>query len=219
MYYTKIMKYSEFNNVLIAIIILTAVGSFGFALNSDWNLVAKTFVFSAIIILVAVFSRKLIAYMLDSGVEHEVWSVYRYFWKPGWHFNKPVPAGIILPLFFSLFSLGTLKVATILTYETRALKYRAARRFGSYSFTEMTDWHNGIIGAAGILGVLILALISYFIPFTNLEYLTKLAIFYAFWNMVPVSNSDGTQIFFGSRILWTVLAVITGIFTVYALLL
>lgn len=209
------MKYSEFNNVVIAIIILTAIGSFGFALNSEWNLVAWTLLFSAIIILVSVFSKKIIAYMLDSGVEHEVWSVYRYGWKPGWHFNKPIPAGIILPLFFSLFSLGAIKFANILTYETRALKYRAARRFGSYSFTEMTDWHNGIIGVAGIIGILILSIIAYF---TNFEYLAKLSIYYAFWNMIPISNSDGTQIFFGSRVLWAILASITLIFTIYAII-
>lgn len=209
------MRYSEFSNIVVAIIILTAVGGFSFALNSDWNSVAWTLFFAAIIILVAVYSKKLIAYMLDSGVEHEVWSVYRYFWKPGWHFNKPVPAGIIIPLFLSLFSLGAIKFGTILTYETRALRYRAARRFGSYSFTEMTDWHNGIIGAAGIISGLILAIIAYFI---NQEYLARLSIYYAFWNLVPISNSDGSQIFFGSRVLWTILAVITVIFTIYAII-
>jgi len=208
------MKYTEFNNILIAIIILTAVGGFELAINSSWDLVAWTFIFSAIIILVTVFSRKLIAYLLDSGVEHEVWSVYRYGWKPGWHFDKPVPAGIIIPLFFSLFSLGILKVTNILTYETRALKYRAAKRFGFYSFTEMTDWHNGIIGAAGIIGALILSILAYFI---NFEPLAKLSIYYAFWNMIPISKSDGSQIFFGSRILWSILAVITLIFTIYAM--
>jgi len=210
------MRKSEVFNILAAIIILTAVFGFSFIIIGDLSALAKVLLFSAIIILVAVFSKKLVAYMLDSDVEHELWKVYRYGWAKSWHFDKPVSAGIILPLILTLFSWGLLKFSAILTYETRALKARAAKRFGLYSYTEMTDWHNGIIGASGIVALLLLTVISYFLP-TNLEYLAKMATFYAFWNMIPVSNLDGTQIFFGSRILYSILAVITIIFTVYAM--
>ena len=212
------MKNQEFVGIIVAIIILTAIFGFGFALNSNWGYIPAVLFFSVIIILVAVFSRKLISYMLDSDVEHEIWKVYRYGWKPGWHFEKPVAAGIILPLMLTFFSWGILKFAAILTYETRALKTRAARRFGIYSYAEMTDWHNSIIGASGIIAVLILAIIAYFLP-ANLEYMAKMAAFYAFWNMIPVSNLDGAQIFFGSRILYSILAIITLIFTAYAIIL
>mgnify|MGYP001567592616 FL=1 len=152
--------------------------------------------------------------MLDSNVEHEIWKVYRYGYKPGWHFNKPISAGIIFPLFFTLFTWGILKFSAILTYETRALKARASKRFGFYSFAEMTDWHNGIIGASGIIATLLVAVIAYF---ANLELLAKMTVFYTFWNLIPVSNLDGTQIFFGSRILYAILAITTIIFTFYAL--
>ena len=37
--------------------------------------------------------------------------------------------------------------------------------------------------------------------------------------MVPFSKLDGTQIYFGSRVLWSILAVMTLICTMYALLL
>jgi Zn-dependent protease len=212
------MKTSEFASIVSAIIILTAVFGFSFAIKSDWISVLNVLLFSTIIIFVAVFSKKLIAYMLDSSVEHETWKVYRYGWKPEQHFNSPVSAGVILPLFFTLFTWGFLKIGAVLTYETRALKARASKRFGFYSFAEMTDWHNSVIGATGIIAVLLIALISYFLP-TNVEYLAKMATLYAFLNMVPLSNLDGTQIFFGSRILYSLLAVITLIFTIYALIL
>ena len=210
------MKYSEPVNILVAIIVLTAAFGFSFALNSQWDYLPSVFFFSVIIIMVAVFSKKLIAYMLDSDVEHEVWQVYRYGWHPGWHFEKPVAAGIILPIFLTLFSWGFLKFTALLTYESRALKTRAARRFGYYSVAEMTEWHNSVIGASGIVSVLIIAIVAYFLP-ANLEYLAKMATFYVFWNMIPVSNLDGAQIFFGSRILYSILAIITLIFTLYAL--
>ena len=106
---------------------------------------------------------------------------------------------------------------TILTYNTTALKRRAAKRFGYYSFAEMTDWHNALIGAAGIIVMLLLSFVSYWIP--TLEPLARLAAFYAFFNMIPFSKLDGSQIYFGSRILWYALAIITLIFASYALLL
>jgi Zn-dependent protease len=79
----------------------------------------------------------------------------------------------------------------------------------------MSDFHNALIGAAGIIFTLALAVITYFLP-VQLEQLAGLAIGYAFWNMIPVSNLDGTQIFFGSRVLYTTLAVITLVFVLFA---
>ena len=212
------MRTSELASILAAIIILAVVAGFTFIVEGAFTSFAQVIFFSVIIILVAVFSKKLVAYMLDSNVEHELWRVHRYGWRSGWHFNSPVPAGIILPLFFTLFSWGILKFSAILTYEVRALKYRAAKRFGMHSFSEMTDWHNGVIGASGIIALLLLTAVAYFLP-ANVEYLAKMATFYAFWNMLPVSNLDGTQIFFGSRTLYSILAVLTIIFTIYAVVL
>lgn len=210
------MELREFWNVLAAIIVFAAIAGFGFAIVGNWNLVALSFLFSIIIIFVSVFSKKLMAYLLDSAVEHEIWHFQRFGFYPRAKFDKALPMGIIFPLFLSIFSLGILKAPTLLTYESRARKARASRRFGYYSFAEMTDWHNGIIGAAGIVGVLALSIITYFLP-TNAEFLTKLAIYYAFWNILPFSNLDGSQIFFGSRTIWSILAAITLIFTILAL--
>ncbi|MEK6892831.1 MAG: hypothetical protein AABX07_01380 [Nanoarchaeota archaeon] len=208
------MKKQEILQITAAILVLTAVSGFQYAINSDWLGVLNFFIFSAILIMVAVFSKKSMARILDADVEHEIWQVSRYGFKPSWHLKKEIPGGIIFPIFFSIFSLGLFKVPTLLTYETTALKRRAARRFGYYSFTEMTEWHIAIIGAAGTLAVLILSAIMYFYGSENFAILATL---YAFFNMIPISKLDGTQIFFGSKVLWTILAVLTLIFTFYAL--
>jgi Zn-dependent protease len=211
-----IMEQSELVAVFGAIIIFTIVAGFGFAISGSYIMVAQSFAFAAIIIFVVVFAQKLAAYLLDSNATHSIWSITWYGFSPHHHFKKPVPAGVILPVFFSFFSLGLFKLTTFLTYETKALKYRAAKRFGYYSFNEMTDWHNGLIGAAGIFAVLLLSVIGYVSGF---EYLAKLAAYYAFFNMIPLSKLDGSQIFFGSRILWSTLAFVTLIFTAFALIL
>ena len=212
------MKSSEFGGILVAIIILTAITSLAPIINYQFGKIPMIFLFSVIIIMVSILSKKIIANLLDSDVEHEIWQIQRYAFYPQSQFKNPIPAGIIFPIIFSVISLGTLKFFALLTYETRALKYRAAKRFGYYSFTEMTDWHNGLIGAVGIFCILILAIISYFLPIAELEYLAKMSIYYAFWNLLPISKLDGAQIFFGSRILWTILATITAILTFFAVI-
>lgn len=209
------MNKREISHILAAIIILAVVSSFGLIFTSGFSVFPKILLFSAIIIVVTVVTKKLTAFLLDSDVEHEIWQFQRFGWKPHYYLPNKIPLGIIAPLFFTIFSLGFLKICTVLTYEARALKYRASRRFGFYSFTELTDWHNGVIGAAGIISVLIVATIGYFPGF---EYLSKMAAFYALTNLIPFSKLDGTQIFFGSRILYTALLVVCLIFFVFALI-
>jgi hypothetical protein len=206
----------EWAHVLTAVLALFVIAGLPSVLRGDVLTMTQIFVFSIIVIGVPVLAKKAMAYSLDASVEHRVWHFYRYGIKPGWHFKKELPFGVIVPLFFAL--LGAiakypLMVMTFLTYETRALKHRAAKRFGFYSYTEMTDWHTGLIGAAGIVVLFVISLIGYF---ANFEILAKLAAYYAFWSVVPFSNLDGTQIYFGNRVLWTVLAVIAIIFALYA---
>jgi len=212
------MKKPEILHILSAIVILTFVSGFAFSISKEWNKVAMAFGFSAIIIIITVAAKKLTAYSLDSNVEHEIWMFSRYGFHPHDYFKKPVPAGLILPFIISIIFLGTIKMMTFLTYETHALKHRAAKRFGFYSFTEMTDWHNGVIGAAGILSLLLLSFISYILPASNLEYLARMSAYYAFWNLLPISKLDGTQILFGSRVLWAILFTLTSIFCIFSII-
>jgi Zn-dependent protease len=208
------MAKNELPYILAAVLLMFVVSGLGFILSNNIEMVAQVFIFSIVVICVPVIARKAVAYSLDSSVEHRLWGVYQYGIKPDMHFKKEVPFGLIIPLIFSIISLGLVKIMTFITYETRALKHRAAKRFGYYSYTEMTDWHNGLIGAAGIISALLISLIAYF---PGWEYLSKMAAYYAFWNMLPLWDLDGTQIFFGNKIVYSILGIITLIFTAYAL--
>lgn len=210
------MNIREFTHIIAAIIILFIITAFPLVSKNSYALVLPSLFFSIIIIVLNVAAKKFTAYLLDSNVEHELWTFRRFGLKPYHHFKKEIPAGIIFPIFFSLFSLGLLKIPTLLTYETRALKTRAAKRFGYYSYTEITDWHNALIGASGILIVLLVSIITYFLPL-DLEYLAGIAVFYAFFNLLPLGKFDGMQIFMGSKILYSILAIITLIFSLSAL--
>ena len=208
------MKERETIHILIGILVLALVMALSPAISGDFSFIGKAIVFSIILIGINISAKKFVAHLLDSDIEHEIWQWGRFGFKPGWHLKKTIPMGIILPIILSIYSLGAIKLLTPLTYETRALKKRAAKRFGPFSFTEMTDWHNALVGAAGIIAILLVAFISYW--YAGLETLSKFATFYAFSNMIPFSKLDGSQIFFGSRVLWATLSIITLIFTAYA---
>lgn len=218
------MEFREFSHVLAATLILATITSLDFILDLEWSLALAAVLFSIITIFTNIFSKKIMAGFLDADVEHEIWKFQRFGYKPAQKFSKPIPAGIIFPtlaiVISLIYSLGSLsfKVMTLLTYETRILKRRAAKRFGAYSYTEMTDWHNALIGGAGILGLLLISFVSYFIPLDGIELLTKITAYYAFWNLIPFSKLDGTQIFFGSKTLWTILMIFATLFTATALL-
>ena len=209
------MEKREIYHILAGIIILSIISSVALIYQKGYSILPKIILFSAIIILVSVIAKKFTAYLVDCDVEHEIWHFQRFGWKPHYYLPSKVPFGIIIPLFFTIFSLGFLKIGTILTYEARALKYRASRRFGFYSFTELTDWHNGLIGTAGIISVLLVAMIGYF---PGYELLSKMATYYTLANLIPFSKLDGTQIFFGSRPLYAAVLVITLIFFIFALI-
>ena len=80
----------------------------------------------------------------------------------------------------------------------------------------MTERHIGLIAAAGIAMNLIAAIIGYII---NQPEFAKLNIYFAFFNMLPLSDLDGNKILFGNKVLWSFLAIITIIGMFYALFL
>lgn len=211
------MKNSEILTIIFSIIIFTLVISFKDVLSQNFLSLGTSLLFASVIVLASISAKKITAHKLDAEITHELWTLQRFGFKPSRHLRKKIPMGLIAPILISIFSLGLIKFTAFLTYEATALKRRAARRHGFYSYTEMTDWHMALIGSSGVIAVLLLSFISYFIP--NTGNLPAIAAYYTFWNLIPISKLDGAQIFFGSRVLWTTLAIISIIFTTYGLLL
>lgn len=210
------MAEREWADVFIAILLMFVIAGLPALTNFEPLFVTQIFVSSIMIVGAVVLLRKAFAYSLDANVQHRLWSFYRFGIKPGWHFPKALPFGIIVPAFFAFLGLLAqfpIMIFTFLTYEAKALKHRAAKRFGHYSYTEMTDWHIALIGSSGIVVALVLSLVGYLASF---EVLAKLAAYYAFWNMIPFGDLDGTHILFGNKVLYVVLAITTVIFALYA---
>lgn len=209
------MEREEIGHIIAAVIIFTAVLAFGMILDSNYDYLGIAFVSAAIIIVTNIAGKKLMAYMLDADVTHRILTTNHIVTMKGpRELKRPFPTGIVIPLVLALVTSGYLKISALLSYETSAKKIRAAKRFGYYSYTEITEWHNAIIGASGIIVTLIVLIVSYL---TDFEPMAKAAALYAFWNILPISKFDGTQIFFGSKILWTLLAILSTIAALYSI--
>lgn len=161
-----------------------------------------------IILILNTTAKKLSAFHFDSEIEVKLWEFKRYGLRPRDHFKNPIPIGIILPMLSKiiLFAFRNFAWMASLIFDVKAKAYRAAKRHGIYSFSEMTEYHIGAIAATGIAVTLASAVIAYFLGF---PLFSRLSIFYAFFNMIPLSTLDGNKIFFGSLILWSFLASIT----------
>ncbi len=163
-----------------------------------------------------VAAKKIAAFYLDSEIRIKPWSVERSASKPGQFFKRSFPIGIFLPIIVALISFGKLFWMGSMVFDVKPKEYRAAKRHGLYSFSEMTEHHLGLIAAAGVFVNLVAAVLGYFLGFPNFA---RLNIYYAFFSMIPLSDLDGNKIFFGNIVLWSFLATLALIGVGYALFL
>ncbi|MFW5846939.1 MAG: hypothetical protein ACOCUU_02145 [Nanoarchaeota archaeon] len=184
---------------ITAIIITSLILGFTLTLIQTFAFFLKTLFVVILVLLINLISKKITSYYLDSEIETNIWKIHRWGFKSYKKFHKPVPAGIILPLIITALTGGIFTWMANLTFEVKAKTYRAAKRFGLYSFTEMSEFHIALIAVSGILANMFFAIIGYLIGY---EYFARINIYYAFFNMLPLSNLDGNKIFFGSIPLW-----------------
>jgi hypothetical protein len=167
------------------------------------------------VISINVFMKKITSFFLDSEIEVKLWEVNRFWFRAHDYFKKPLPAGIIAPVVLAVLSLGYVKWMAVLVFDVKAKVYRAARRFQLYTFSEMTEYHIGLIAASGIIANLIFGVLGYLFGFSEFA---RISLYYSFFNMIPLSDLDGNKVFFGSLILWSFLATLVLLGVVLALL-
>jgi len=199
---------------IISILIATIILGFVVSPFSELNAFFLGFLLVLGVVLVNVLAKKAMAHYLDTKIEFDLWTVKRYGFTPAKKFKHPFPAAIIIPLFFALVSLGTIKWMTVLVFEPTAKVHRAARRHGLYTFSEITEGHTGLIAGMGVIASLLAALIAYLF---NAGEFARLSIYFAFFNILPISNLDGTKIFFGNKTGWTFLATLATIALAYTI--
>ena len=177
---------------------------------SIWNFDFFIYALISMLLIIAInVAAKIVAsYYYESEIEIKVWEIERYGYRPDAYFRKPLPVGAFIPILTALVSFGYFTWLASLVFDVKPKVYRAAKRHGLYSFSEMTEEHIGNIASAGILANLIFAVIGYLIGF---EEFAKLNIYYAAFSMIPISDLDGNKIFFGNIVSWSFIAAIVMI--------
>lgn len=192
----------------VVIVVITLSINLSLSIFTEWQTLLYSLAAVAVVILGNVFAKKLMAYRLDSEIEMKIWEVGKVGFTKDKNDKKPFPLGAILPLISKiiLFPFKSFVWMACLVFDIKPRIYRGAKRHGLYTFSEITESHIGIIAAAGIIVNLILAVIGYFAGFSLFA---RLNIYYAFFNMLPLSEFDGNKIFFGNLIFWSFLASLT----------
>lgn len=202
--------------VSLIIIIITLSLSLTTNFIEDWKIVLGILLAVSLVILANIFSKKIMAYLLDSEIEMKVWEWGKYGFSKDKNSKKPFPIGAILPIISSIILLPFRSLVWMgsLVFDTRPRIYRGAKRFGLYAFSDITEYHLGLIAVSGIVINLILSVVGYFLGF---PLFSRLNIYYAFFNMLPISELDGNKIFFGNMVLWGFLASLVLIGMLFAI--
>lgn len=199
----------EVSSILIATLVIGLAISFFKGIETFLYTLLAVFC----VIVINILAKKIAGFYLDSEIEMKLWKIERYGFKPSQYFKRAIPAGIILPMLVSLVSLGNLLWMASLIFDVKPRIYRTAKRHGLYSYSEMTEDHIGLMAAAGVVTNLVFAVIGYLLGFMEFS---RLNIYFAFFNMLPLSDLDGNKIFFGNIILWSFLAALVLIGLFYA---
>lgn len=172
---------------------------------------------TAAVIFINAIAKKVTAHHFDSEIEIEPWQFKRFMFmtnktitghKPHQKMKHPFQAGFFIPLIIKFISFGLFNWMASLTFQAKGTIYRTSRRFGQYQYIDITESEMAWIAFIGILTNILFAILAYM---TEMELFGKLSIAYAFYNTIPISNLDGTKMFFGKQTLWWIAAILTSI--------
>ena len=188
----------EISWIILAIIILGFIIEF----STAYTLTFIGVIYATIIILTSVLIKNLAADYFYVIIEHQIWEFKQWWWTTRSHFKKAIPIGLILPFFVTFVSIGTIKIMTLLQFNGKPSKKRLLKKRGAVRKSEVNESDFAFISAWASWGLIILAIIASLI---HQPELSKYAIYYGFWNLLPISQLDGAKLFFGSFINWILL--------------
>lgn len=205
-----------FNQKEIAFIFAVVLTlSFSLSLFMGSEIFLYTLLSILLVISANVLTKKIFSYYFDSEIRIRLWEIERYYYGGIRKLKRPFPAGIFFPILTTLITLGNFVWMASLVFDMKPEVHRAAKRFGLYMYSEITESHEGLIAASGIFINLILAVAGYLIGYEDFAILNM---YFAFFNILPISDLDGNKIFFGSKILWSFMASLVLIGLAYAFL-
>jgi hypothetical protein len=192
------MEKNEFWNIAIALLVMTFIIGF-----SEFTITSFIygFIMSIILLVIFIFTQKIVADQLGIDIKFRLWSFRRYWLRWQDKFDWDFPAWIVFPLILVVLSDGLLKWTAILTFDSKKAAKKAAKKF-----EEIKEFDLALIASSTIFATLVLALVVKLLGFNDFA---SVACWFALLNILPFGNMNGSKIFFGSKILWIFLVVLT----------
>lgn len=182
-------------------LILGYVLAFPLSFTDPWLKWGKYAGFAFILLAFNLIAKKLSAYALDCYVEQDAWSWQRYWLYESAYWKRPVPMWLLWPIALIWITLGAVKWLAITTFEVIPLQTRIKRRW-----SELTEWDISVIAASGIAANLLIAVAAAFFGYTEFS---TIAIWFVFFNMLPLPAYDGGKILFGSKVFYSFIFIIS----------
>lgn len=197
------LKKKEIASILIVAIVL----AFVISLVETIEIFLYTLLTIAIIIVVNIAGKKIAGHYYDTNVKIKLWEIKRYGYKVHHCFKKPFPMGIVFPFITTALTFGWISWMGCLVFDVKAKVHKAARRHKEaiYSFSDVTEWQTGIIATWGLAANLLASIVGVWLGFPEFA---SLSIFYAFYNVLPISSLDGKKMLFAHELLWAISAAI-----------
>ena len=200
----------EITWIIIIIIISSFMSFMPIIPTKDLLKIITNLMIFSIIILTNIYSKKIISKYYSIRIEHKIWEFNRYWFYKASHLKKPFPIGLVIPFFTALLSIGYLKPFLFFQFEAENITSRRILKSRGQRKAERKDYINeedlAYTSAAGFYALLLLAIIGSSINWIfGLDFgleLAKYSIYYGIWNLLPVSNLDGTKLFLGAFLGW-----------------
>jgi len=186
-----------------------------------------------IIIFLNIFMKKFVSEYYSIKIEHRIWEFQQTGWSKKSKLKKPFPIGMVLPFTLSIISVGFIQCFTFFQFDAENIpRKRILRKRGLYRKEEINESDPAMTAAWGLYSLLFLAILAIIISLIikpldvlvfniPLQYpiaeLARYSIFYGMWNLIPISNLDGTKIFFGSLFNWFILTIFFILATIFAI--
>jgi len=203
---------------ITTIIILTIILAFVISLVETLELFLYALLSVFLIFIINITAKKVASFYFDTEIEIKLWEIKKH--NPSHKLKRPFPIGAFLPIIMKVLSIGYLNWMALFLFLMLNQKFTKPQKdTGFYTFSEISEFHIGLIAAAGIILLnLIFAIIGYFIGLPEQMNFVTLSIWFVFFNMLPISDLDGNKIFFGNLTLWSFLASIVLIGLLYSIL-
>jgi Zn-dependent protease len=191
----KKSKTSQYISILLGIIIL------GISISIyQLPILLPGIIISFIIISINISTKRYFANTRGLSLKTKIWEIQQYGWKSFEKFKTPKSL-FFLPLLTSIITSTNLIWMGIFTNEFKPKKYRV----GISKFKNPTELEISLILFSGVIANFLIGLILIFLGdyySLNIIQLGKYSLYYAFWQLIPIGDLDGSKILAGNRKLW-----------------